>query len=122
MIDYYAWHFMIDTGTATSNASHSSVRLREMAQDEILSFEFFSIETFPTQSGLSGKEQVRREVSEEEWDFTEKMAADFDAAYRLGILDQVAAQWVAENPPPGTLFGHQTGSQTQGEAQVYEFE
>lgn len=115
MIGFFAWHFITDTQTAIPNAS---VRVREMKQDETLSFEFFGIETFPTQAGLSGKEKVHRELSEAEWDFSEKMAADFDTAYQLGTLDQVAAQWIHDNPPPAILFGHETGSQAPGGAEV----
>jgi len=87
------------------DSSGGCVRMREMHQDEILSFELFGIDDFPTQSGLSGPEYPHEEPSERDWDLSEKMAADFDNAYRLGTLDQVAATWIADNGGPG-LFGN----------------
>jgi hypothetical protein len=113
MIGSFAWQFVAEQDTTMPDSSRGSIRIREMQQDEILSFELFGIDDFPTHSGLPGPEYPHLELSERDWDRSEKMAADFDEAYRLGTLDQVAATWVAENGVPGMAVDHDIASQAQ---------
>lgn len=82
--------------TALSETSYNSVHIRELKSDEILSFELFGIATFPTLSGLPGPKDRCEEFSEEEWDRTEKMSAEFEEAHARGNLEEVAARWMAD--------------------------
>jgi hypothetical protein len=95
-IGSFAWQFIVQYDTDLPETSYSSVRIRELQQDEILSFELFGIDDFPTLSGLPGPEDRCEEFSEEEWDRTEQMSKEFDEAQARGNLEEVAERWAAE--------------------------
>ena len=81
-----AWHITAPpSGVPILEAdAESQVELRELEWDERMNIELFAIDTFPTQSGLPGPEELHEEMSEEEELRIEQLLAEEEERIAAG--------------------------------------
>jgi hypothetical protein len=78
-IQDWAWQYMPKSGSTSTSRAGSDIydqfELRRLEFDEVLSIELFAMDSFVSQSGLTGPTE---EISDEEREFTEQILHELE--------------------------------------------